>query len=163
MNKNGKRMVFVFAGVWLLMVGIAAYCLLFAFPQARPSNPGAAAVTNAPARELPPKDATVTGVGVLVTRNDDGKFEITRVFPNSPAEKAGLAKGLLLTKIGNVATETKQRGELFKLLIGPVGSKVVLEVSDKNGDNVRTVEIIREQFLNRSGRTNADSQASVNN
>jgi carboxyl-terminal processing protease len=114
-------------------------------------------------RPVKPKDATVVGVGVLVTRNDDGKFEITRVFPNSPAEKAGLAKGLLLTKVGNVVTETKQRGELFKLLTGPVGSKVALQVSEKNGDNARTVEIIREQFLNRSGKTNADSETPAPN
>lgn len=151
-------MLFIAGGVWLLLVGVAAYCLLFAFPATRQPKPQVVVATNAPVRELPPKDATVVGVGVFVTRNDAGKFEITRVFPNSPADKAGLAKGMLLTKVGDVVTETKPRGALFKLLIGPVGSKVALEVSDKNGDNARTVEIIREQFLNRSGKTNADSE-----
>lgn len=163
MTRN-KRILFIAAGVWVVLVALTAYLTLVVFPGVRPSNsPSAIRAANAPAPEPPPKDTTVTGVGVLVTRNEAGKFEITRVFPNSPAEKAGLAKGMLLTKVGNVETATKMRGELFKLLVGPVGSKVVLEVSDKNGDNARSVEIIRQQFLNRSGRTNADLPASTTN
>lgn len=164
MNKNGKRMLFIAVGVWLFLVGIAAYCLLFAFPNAHPAKPAIAPVaTSVPVKEAPPRDLTIVGVGVLMIRNDRGKFEITRVFPNSPAEKVGLAKGMLVTKIGDVIAETKPRGQLFKLLLGPVGSKVNLEVCDNAGDNARTVEIIRQPFLNRSGKTNADSQTPANN
>lgn len=104
-----------------------------------------------------PKKATgpslvVVGVGLYVAQNPETqKFAITRIFPNSPAEKAGLAPGLILNKIDGLLAETKNIKELSKLLMGPVGSKVNIETIDRNGDT-NQVEVLREQFINRSTR-----------
>ncbi len=94
----------------------------------------------------------VVGVGLYLGRNQEThKFVVSRIFPNSPAEKAGLVPGLILNKVNNVLAEEKKIKELSKLLMGPVGTKVILETIDPN-DNTNQVELLREEFVNHSGR-----------
>jgi len=93
----------------------------------------------------------VVGVGLYLGRNQQTrKFEVKKVFPNSPAEKAGVIPGLILNKVGNVLAETKNIKDLSKLLMGPVGSKVTVEMMDTNSGDTTNLELVREQFLNRS-------------
>lgn len=92
----------------------------------------------------------VVGVGLYVARNTHTrKFEVRRVFPNSPAEKAGLVPGLILNKVDNVLAETKNIKDLSKMLMGPEDSKVTLEMTDTNGETIQ-VALLREQFVNHS-------------
>lgn len=92
------------------------------------------------------------GVGMYLERDKEThKFVISRIFPNSPAEKAGLVPGLVLNKINNALTETNSPKNISALLMGTVGSKVVLEMIDSN-DVTNQVEITREQFVNHSTR-----------
>jgi C-terminal processing protease CtpA/Prc len=92
---------------------------------------------------------TVAGVGLYLGRDKTTrKFVIKRVFPNSPAEKAGLVPGLVVNKVSNVLAETKSIKELSGLLTGPVGTKVEVEIMDTNSSSVTEVELIREKFLN---------------
>ena len=69
----------------------------------------------------------VVGVGLFVFQDPDTQqCVVTRIFPNSPAEKAGLAPGLVLNKVGGVPAATKNIKELSKLLMrGPVGNKAL--------------------------------------
>jgi C-terminal processing protease CtpA/Prc len=97
---------------------------------------------------------TAAGVGLYLGRNQDThKFEVRRVFPNSPAEKAGLVPGQVLNKVNNVFAETKSIKELSALLMGPVGSKVTVEIIDTNTGAASQVELVREHFPNRSTRS----------
>ena len=92
----------------------------------------------------------VVGVGLYLSRDQEThKFQITKIFPNSPAEKAGLAPGLVLNKVDGVVAEQKNIKEVSLLLRGPVGSKVMVETVDANGAT-NAVEITREQFVNKS-------------
>lgn len=92
----------------------------------------------------------VVGVGLYLGRNKDThKFEVTRIFPNSPAEKAGLIPGLVLNKVGNSLAETNNIKQLSALLMGPAGSIVTVEVIDTNG-TASSVDMIREKFVNKS-------------
>jgi C-terminal processing protease CtpA/Prc len=79
------------------------------------------------------------------------KLVITKIFPNSPAEKAGLVPGLVLNKINNALAETNGIKKISALLMGPIGSKVVLEIIDSN-DVTNHLEVTREQFVNHSTR-----------
>lgn len=91
------------------------------------------------------------GVGLYVGGKKAGKYRITRIFPNSPAEKAGLAPGVFLNKVNGELAGKKSANQLSKMLMGAVGTKVVLETID-DGGNTNTIEITREQFINRSTR-----------
>lgn len=94
----------------------------------------------------------IVGVGLYVFQDPEThQCTVTRIFPNSPAEKAGLAPGLILNKVGGVPAATKNIKELSKLLMGPEGTKVVIETIDVNGDT-NQVEVTREQFINHSTR-----------
>jgi RNA polymerase sigma factor (sigma-70 family) len=105
--------------------------------------------THRPAAHGQPPLAIV-GVGLYLGRNQaTHQFEVRRVFPNSPADRAGVAPGLIVNKVGNVLAETKSIKELSQLLSGPVGTKVTVEILDTNGQR-NVVELVREQFLNRS-------------
>lgn len=96
---------------------------------------------------------TVVGVGLYVLRDPDtGQFIVTRTFANSPAQKAGITKGLILNKIDGVLAETKPSKALSKMLVGPVGSKVTLELIDTNDGTTHQVELTRAQFVNHSGK-----------
>jgi C-terminal processing protease CtpA/Prc len=94
----------------------------------------------------------VVGVGLYVARNQETrKFEVRRVFPGSPAQKAGVLPGVVLNKVNDALAETNSINQLSALLIGPVGTRVVLEIVDAKGD-MRQVELVREPFINRSAR-----------
>jgi S1-C subfamily serine protease len=133
---SGKRVIQVAA----IVVGIALVAVVaYRFLGPRPKPP----------RKVP---LTLTGVGLYGFKNPDtGKFEITRIFTNSPAEKAGLAKGMVVNKIDGHLAETRPYRELVKMLTGPVGTKVTLEIIDTNGDT-NEIEITRAAFLNRIPR-----------
>lgn len=92
------------------------------------------------------------GVGMYLKRDKEThKLVITKIFPNSPAEKAGLVPGLVLNKINNALAETNGIKKISALLMGPIGSKVVLEIIDSN-DVTNHLEVTREQFVNHSTR-----------
>lgn len=93
---------------------------------------------------------TVVGVGLLVGKNEEGgKYYVRRVFPASPAEKAGIAPGVILNKIDNALVETNNIKQLSSLLLGRIGTKVRLEIINANGDTAE-LEVIRQPFVNRS-------------
>jgi len=97
------------------------------------------------------RPATITGIGLFVGRDQDTRqFVVRRTFPNSPAAKAGIAAGLVLNKIDGVLAEEKSINELSTMLRGPVGTKVVLEFVDPHAGTTNQIELVREQFENRS-------------
>jgi hypothetical protein len=99
----------------------------------------------------PAKPAVTTGIGLFVGRDQNtGQFVVRRTFPNSPAAKAGIEAGLILLRVDGVLAEEKNITELSRLLVGPVGSKVVLEFIDPKAGTTNPMEIIRQQFENRS-------------
>lgn len=90
------------------------------------------------------------GVGLKMIRDEDSReFVITRVFPGSPAEKAGIPKGFVLKRVDGHEAKTNTIGKLSKLLMGPEGTTVHLIFADTNGDTTN-IDIVREPFLNRS-------------
>jgi C-terminal processing protease CtpA/Prc len=94
---------------------------------------------------------TIVGVGLYLGRDQaTHKFVVRKVFPNSPAEKAGIVPGLVLNKVGDVFAETKNIKELSALLMGPEGSTVTVEMLNTNDSATTNLELIRKKFVNRS-------------
>jgi hypothetical protein len=99
----------------------------------------------------PAKPAAITGIGLFVGRDQDThQFVVRRTFPNSPAAKAGIASGLILNKVDGMLAETNSINQLSAMLRGPVGTKVALEFIDPQAGTTNQLELVREEFENRS-------------
>jgi S1-C subfamily serine protease len=73
-------------------------------------------------------------------------LRITKVFPESPASRAGLSAGMIIQKIEDVSTADKSVAECLSLLRAN-GPKVRLELIDGDHKTTNTVEITRGKFI----------------
>ena len=90
----------------------------------------------------------VVGIGTSIAMDGDTKaIRITKIIPNSPADKAGVASGLIIQKIDDKQTMGLSVQECVKLLAGPAGSKVRLALVDSKGNDPKIVELTRQKFL----------------
>lgn len=86
------------------------------------------------------------GIGIYMTL-DKEKNAITIVSPieNSPAEKAGLLPGDIITKVDGDSYSGEQLDEASNKIRGEAGTKVTLEIYRNN--ETKTFEITREKVL----------------
>jgi carboxyl-terminal processing protease len=89
------------------------------------------------------RQPSITGIGVLI-RVVDHSLEIGDVRPNTPAARAGLVRGLIIQRIGDITTDGKPLGECVAMLRGPVGSKIQLELIDPAKNTTNIMEFTRE-------------------
>ncbi len=70
------------------------------------------------------------GIGVEITRDDQGRFVISRVYRDNPAEQAGVQSGDVIVAIDGVKVDTSAADEnaVLAAIRGDVGTKVVLTV-----------------------------------
>ncbi len=71
-------------------------------------------------------------------------FTITNVVPGSPAAKAGIRRGAIIRKINRQSVATAALPDALKLLRGPVGSAVEVEVVGPGQAPARQVRLTRE-------------------
>ena len=88
----------------------------------------------------------VTGVGVALGVATN-VVKIMKVFPNTPASKAGLSPGLIVQKIDGTATDGRHLKDWVDRLRGAEGTKVKLELIDAAKGKTNTVELTRERIL----------------
>lgn len=84
------------------------------------------------------------GIGVQYIQSN-GKALIRKVFRNSPAEKAGIKVGDLISKVDGVSLEGKKIDELKSLVLGKEGTKVQLEV--QRAAQTLVIDIVRGPVL----------------
>lgn len=72
---------------------------------------------------------------------------IARIIPDSPASTARLASGLLVKRIDDTDTTGKSLAECSRLVRGPEGKSVRLELIDPERPRITTVESTRRKFL----------------
>lgn len=85
------------------------------------------------------------GIGVQYYASDNNSFVIQRVFPNSPAAKAGIEAGDIIVKVDGQSVEALELSSLAELVLGEEGSKVVITVS-RNGQDIDK-EVTRAKVL----------------
>jgi CubicO group peptidase (beta-lactamase class C family) len=94
----------------------------------------------------------IAGIGAALGVDKETKIlQITKVFPQSPAFKAGFAAGLLIQKINDQSTSDKTPDACAQLIRGPVGSKVRLQIISPTRNETNTVELIRQKFVTSNG------------
>jgi carboxyl-terminal processing protease len=82
----------------------------------------------------------LTGVGIDVAPEARGLL-VVDVFPGSPAAKAGLARGDLITNVGSVSLAKRSANFSASLIKGRAGTRVSLTV--RRGSRRRTVSLVR--------------------
>ncbi|MBO5555267.1 MAG: PDZ domain-containing protein, partial [Solobacterium sp.] len=81
------------------------------------------------------------GIGVQFTNLENGLQLITRVFRDSPAEKAGVQAGDIIHSVDGVITENKTTDEIKELVQGEEGTVVTI-VFQREGELI-TLDITR--------------------
>lgn len=96
-----------------------------------------------------------TGIGVeLGPQHDDAL--ITRVIPDSPADQAGLKKGMLLTAVDGAPTDGLSPSDVGGRLRGKEGTTVQITVQDHAG-TIKTLELGRVRVRDKSVRLIPDT------
>lgn len=83
-----------------------------------------------------------SGIGILVSSDKEGGLSVNRVFKESPAMKAGLLAGDVITKVDGVdvcAKTTEDLNNAVALVKGPDGTTVEITVSRKGQTLTYTV------------------------
>ncbi len=83
------------------------------------------------------------GIGAYVEMINE-KFTITAPITGSPAEKAGIMPGDIVTKVDGVAVAGKSVTDIVSLIKGPAGSKVLLTI-ERNAIS-HDITVIRGQI-----------------
>jgi len=103
---------------------------------------------------FPPQDAAAfdedisgnfSGVGMEVGVRDD-ILTIISPLPGTPAEKAGLMSGDLLVAIGGTSTEKMTVDEAVRLIRGPEGSVVKLNIFRPGSTGPKDYEVVRAKI-----------------
>jgi CubicO group peptidase (beta-lactamase class C family) len=71
---------------------------------------------------------------------------ITKIFPGSPASRAGLSSGLIVQKVDEISTANKSMTECLGLIRGKAGTKVRLELFSPMQNETNLVEIARQKY-----------------
>ncbi|MDD3586441.1 MAG: S41 family peptidase [Thermoguttaceae bacterium] len=90
-------------------------------------------------------DGHFVGLGVEL-RSDEDSLLISRVIPNSPADRSGLKRGERIVNIDGVPTGSRdQADQSGNLLQGPEGTSVLLKIRSVNGSVSRDVRVVRQR------------------
>jgi|GEM_PF-1923798 len=89
------------------------------------------------------KAGSLAGIGAKLDKTNDG-LVIATVFSGSPAEKAGLKIGQVITAINGVPVSPMALRDAVKLIRGPKGSKVELTLPEPSSGKTRSVTIVRD-------------------
>ena len=94
-----------------------------------------------------PGPAEFVGVG-MVLRLDPQTHEVIvqQVVPGSPAAKAGITNGLIVSKVDNNSLQGRPLSECVNLIRGPVGTTVQLELITLDRSQTNSVELTRQKI-----------------
>ncbi|MDQ5898457.1 MAG: carboxyl-terminal processing protease [Pseudomonadota bacterium] len=93
-----------------------------------------------------------TGVGIQIEM-DDGLVKVVSPIEGSPAFRAGLQTGDLITRIDDTMVKGLNMDQAIKRMRGPSGTKVVLTVFRKADNRTFPVTIVREEIKTKSVRS----------
>lgn len=86
------------------------------------------------------------GIGAEIGVNAAGEFEITRVYPDHPADQAGLVPGDVITAVEGQPVDDLDQTGLVQRIRGPVGTTVSLTIRRASTDAPITVNLERARI-----------------
>ena len=109
------------------------------------SNQSQSLTPNQAAEKLISNEGSIGGIGAKLEKTN-GVLVVQRVFPASPAERAGLQPGCEIITINGIPTASMKLDDATKLVRGLVGSEVKLELQQPGGRRTETA-LVREKIL----------------
>ena len=85
------------------------------------------------------------GLGIVISVRE-GKLTVVSPIDDTPAARAGLEAGDVISRIGDVSTVSMPVDEAVRMLRGPKGSKVTIWVDREGWGESRKFEIVRERI-----------------
>ncbi|EGW37118.1 S41 family peptidase [Desulfosporosinus sp. OT] len=86
------------------------------------------------------------GVGIVLSLKDPKKLVVLRPIKNSPASKAGIQPGDVVSKINDAETAGMDQDKAVGLMRGDPGTKVVLALYRESVNKTFTVSLTRENI-----------------
>jgi C-terminal processing protease CtpA/Prc len=71
-----------------------------------------------------------TGVWIVDRKAHDEPLRTGKVWPKSPADKAGITSGCFLISVDGTNVVTRSAVDAMSMVRGPVGKVVILEIAD---------------------------------
>jgi len=87
-------------------------------------------------------DAAFTGIGIVLLIRDN-KFYIREVFPQSPAETAGLQPFDRILTVNGQSTNGRGSDDVSAMIRGPAGTTVTLQIERPNAANPLEFAVVR--------------------
>lgn len=91
-------------------------------------------------------EGSFSGVGMSVGELTDAGLVVGRVFPRTPASRAGIEAGDLIVSVDGDPIAGDGVNSIVARIKGPAGSAVVLGVRDGGEGRTRRVELVREEI-----------------
>jgi carboxyl-terminal processing protease len=91
-------------------------------------------------------EGSFKGVGIQLNQTDDGKVEVVTPIDGSPAFKAGVMAGDIITKVNDESIEGMRLPDVIKKIAGPLGSEVKLSVHHVTGEDA-DLKMTREEIV----------------
>src|SRR4051812_21634296 len=91
-------------------------------------------------------EGSFKGVGIQLNQLDDGRVEVVTPIDGSPAFKAGVMAGDIITKVNGESIEGLRLPEVIKKIAGPLGTDVKLSVKHVTGEDA-DLTMTREEIV----------------
>jgi carboxyl-terminal processing protease len=105
-----------------------------------------------------PRVTEIVGVGIQLSMDTQTRAVIIQqAVPNTPAAEAGIASGLIVSKVDGVSLEGKSLVQCVDLIRGPVGTTVQLELVAPDGSRTNAVELTRRKLKLKNGNVSPGS------
>jgi carboxyl-terminal processing protease len=89
----------------------------------------------------------IAGIGVDFTQRTNELVKAYRVHPGSPAEKAGVKPGGFLISVDGTNVVSMSLTQATKIVRGPVGTFVTIELADPSMTHTNTFKIKRSRIV----------------
>ena len=87
------------------------------------------------------------GIGITFEINTEiTQPQILNIFSNSPAEHAGITRGMIISQIDGIPTKGRSIDKCKDLLTGKEGTEVVLQLLHPINNTLTLVKIVRKRF-----------------
>lgn len=87
-------------------------------------------------------DGEIEGIGAYIATSENGDITIIAPIKNSPAERAGIKAGDIITKVDDKDVTKMTVYEAIDLIKGPKGTTVKLSI--KRNGTIKIIEVIRD-------------------
>jgi carboxyl-terminal processing protease len=89
---------------------------------------------------------TMSGIGVIVTLDDEGQVVVVMPLEGTPAYRAGIKEGDIITEVDGLEIKDMALEKVVAMIKGEEGTKVDLKIYIPENDNTVEVTITRAEF-----------------